>query len=115
MLSDEDHEILADGGWKNSRELANYAFALGVERARRVKPLVWAEINVGESLEAYEVDGFAASYRVYRDPFEDDLPWTAEWSDDYGEGGDGYATLEQAKAACQAHHAAFVLSQLEDA
>ena len=34
VLSADDHEILADTGWKNSRELANYAYNLGVERGK---------------------------------------------------------------------------------
>lgn len=100
VLSEADHEILADSGWASSRELANYAYQLGVERARVVAPLVW---------EPSESGGWKAlNYRVIS---TDSGGWGAYKTDDPHFG--RYAhNARDLKAACQSHHAAYVFSML---
>jgi hypothetical protein len=111
QLSDEDcglirkmaNEVSAPN-WQLPRKLMQAAFALGVERAHKVKPLVWYPNGSG----AY----FWALGELYIVRALTNGEYSASYAGIDDLDGD-FQTEHEAKTACQKHHEAFVLSQLE--
>jgi len=111
MLSDEELEgigasIADDDMELTFTEVARRAFALGAERARVVKPLVWRAVVENEWFKTtdrhYEV---FAQQGGSGDFYARDI-WRGDTVIDGG-------SLDEAKAACQKRHEQFVLSMLE--
>lgn len=114
MLSDEEYREI----WQTSLarchpmndisvagiRTAKTAFALGVERAHKVKPLVWYPNGSG----AY----FWALGELYIVRALTNGEYSASYAGIDDLDGD-FQTEHEAKTACQKHHEAFVLSQLE--
>jgi len=112
MLSDEDIKLICVGGTADAIEgratspmigALNDAYALGVERARRVKPLVWAKrAHYDEALDRYTAGFIRGEEKNFH---------ASHMGDTIG----FFDTIDEAKAACQKRHDEFVLSQLEPA
>lgn len=114
LSEDDAHEIAGEHGeLATPYEIAlmGSAFALGVERARVVKALEWREPeHMPGELGCWRESKERASgkrYSIHRT-----VENGYEVYDAHGHIGD-YSSLDAAKAACQAHHAARVLSMLE--
>lgn len=76
-----------------------------VERARKVKPLVWVRSAYAWQ-EAYPFSGHR--YTIFDRDF---ATWICRFQ---GEVFANCKTEDEAKAACEAHHEQFILSNLED-
>ncbi len=112
QLSEEDcglirkmaNEVSAPN-WQLPRKLMQAAYALGVERARKVKPLVWRRSDNRDGGFAL----FCKRYAVTNYKLDKGLIYyeTEPFKRQSAE------SVDEAIAACQKHHDELVLSQLE--